>query len=99
MLPGGQQLPQAGKIESRSRRSLPWLPKLDADLEVAAFELELANIIFFQELNQFLQLFDFIRRHESLVCFRGCVQPVDAGVSTCPPSRVTATISSMRTPN
>ncbi len=66
------------------------MPELYADLEVIAFEVELANVVFFEELDQFLQLFDFVRRHESLVCLiqwpQSCVQPVDAGVRTCPPS-------------
>ena len=69
MLPGGQQLTEPGHIESRSGRSMRGMPELYAHLEVAAFEVELANIVFFQELDQFLQLLNFIRRHESLVCF------------------------------
>jgi hypothetical protein len=30
------------------------MPELYADLEVAAFEVELANVVFFEELDQFL---------------------------------------------
>jgi hypothetical protein len=47
----GQQLPQAGDIESGSRGSLHGLTELEANLEVAAFEFEVTNVIFFKELD------------------------------------------------
>ena len=68
--PGDNNCPRRAISRAEAGGRLRRLPELYANLEVAAFELELANIVFFQELNQFLQLFDFIRRHESLVCIR-----------------------------
>ncbi len=54
-MPGGrQQLSQTGDIESRSGGCLRGLAELEANLEIAAFEFEIANIVFFQELDQFL---------------------------------------------
>ncbi len=54
VLPGGQQLAQTRNIDCRSGRSMRGMPKLYAHLKVATFEVELANIVFFEELDQFL---------------------------------------------
>ena len=51
---GRQQLSETGDIQDRSDGCLRRVAELEANLEVAAFEFEIANIVFFQELNQFL---------------------------------------------
>ena len=53
-----------------NRHDLHGLGKLQADLELSAFEIKLVDLVFFEEFNQFLLLTQFFRRHESLVCFR-----------------------------
>jgi hypothetical protein len=56
-----QQSVQTGQIQ-------PWrsfLGKLEADLQIAAFQIELADIAFFQELDQLLKLFLFFWIHAS----------------------------------
>ena len=99
----GQHASQIGQSRRRAFR----LVKLEPNLEIAAVQVEFGDLILLQELDQLFQILDVLWFHSFLdlprlrgeMNFQSSIRALGAGVSTCPPVRVTATISSMRTPN
>ena len=94
---------QVGELQRRGCR----LAELEPDLHVAAIQIELGDLILLQELDQLFQILDIFWFHSFLYLSplmraglnQSSIRALGAGVSTCPPVRVTATMSSMRMPN
>jgi len=90
-----------GRHQPRQSRKVcaALLLELDAHLQVAALNFELADLVFLQELDEFPQFVHLIRIHLVFGGSYSSIQPLATGVSTCPPVSVTATMSSIRIPN
>ena len=101
---------RAAGAPDRPRPSLR-LVELEPDLQVAPVQVELGNLIFLQEIDQFLQILDILWLHSFLnsPCCAGrdpASESVQSSISalgaeSAPARRFasTATISSMRMPN
>jgi hypothetical protein len=63
--------------------------KFQPDLDIAAFEVEFGNLVFLEELNQFLKILDVLWFHSFLLLAHNCassgqssIRALGAGVST-----------------